>query len=227
MWRRRDPDEAKERERMVATQIERRGVRDARVLEAMRSVPRHEFVPADERDDAYADRALPIGHGATISQPYIVAFMTAAIEIDRHGRRVLEVGTGSGYQSAVLAACGCEVFSIERIAPLSDRAHDALRRTGFADRVHLRVGDGTHGWPERAPFERILVTAAAREVPAHLLAQLRDGGILVAPVGDPEYQEICRYRKRAAGIREERLEGVRFVPLIAEAPDAAGAEEAG
>lgn len=197
---------------MVDRQIRRRGVSDERVLQAMSLVPRHEFVPGAQASAAYADCALPIGFGATISQPYIVALMTEALQAGP-GCRVLEVGTGSGYQAAVLAACGSDVFSIERIPELHVRAGRALRETGFG-RVTLRLGDGSRGWPEKAPFDRIIVTAAAPVVPAALFEQLIDGGILLAPVGDERLQTVCRYSKRGAELEVEHMECVRFVPLI-------------
>ena len=199
---------------MVETQIRRRGVTDETVLSSVRTVPRHRFVPAAQVRAAYSDRALPIGHGATISQPYIVASMTAALGIDRPELRVLEIGTGSGYQAAVLAECGCHVFSVERVRALHELATRALHQTGYADRVRTRLADGNDGWPEEAPFDRILLTAAAPEVPPTLADQLVEGGVLVAPIGRPNAQAIRRYVKRGAELRCERLEGVRFVPLL-------------
>lgn len=208
--------EARQRQDMVDRQIRRRGVRDETVLRAMGQVPRHAFVPDTQVSSAYADCALPIGFGATISQPYVVAMMTEALRLIP-GARVLEVGTGSGYQAAVLAACEVSVFSVERVPELHERAAVALAANGF-ESVRLRLGDGSRGWPEEAPFDRILVTAAAPAVPAALREQLRDGGILVAPVGDEWLQMVRRYRKRGSGLDGEELEGVRFVPLI-EDPD--------
>ena len=193
-------------------QIRRRGISDEVVLRAMNLVPRHAFVPDSQARAAYADCALPIGHGATISQPYVVALMTAALRT-APGLRVLEVGTGSGYQAAILAACDATVFSIERVPQLHERAARALTETGFGS-VAMRLGDGSRGWPEEAPFDRILVTAAAPDVPTALREQLGDGGILVAPVGDDRSQTVRRYRKRGAEFDVEDLEGVRFVPLI-------------
>lgn len=209
-----DGDGRAEREAMVRRQIEARGVTDERVLEAMRSVPREAFVPGRCRSRALADSALPIGHEQTISQPYIVASMTAALEPEP-GARVLEVGTGSGYQAAVLAACGMEVYTMERIPELADSARRTLEAAGYGDRVGLRPGDGSRGWPEEAPFERILVTAAAPEVPPALLDQLAPGGVLVAPVGPARSQTIVRIRRTPGGtLRRERLERARFVPLV-------------
>ena len=206
-------DEAARRRSMVERQIRRRGVEDERVLSAMEEVPRHLFVRPGDRSRAYQDSALPIGHGQTISQPYIVARMTELLEPDE-GLKALEVGTGSGYQAAVLAACGIEVFSVERIAPLSERAREALLQAGYADRVHLRVGDGSRGWPEEAPFDRIVVTAGAAELPEPLREQLADGGVAVAPVGGRSTQWIRRYRRQGDRWEEEEFEAARFVPLI-------------
>ena len=203
----------RQRREMVDRQIRRRGISDEAVLRAMNLVPRHAFVPDSQARAAYADCALPIGYGATISQPYVVALMTAALRT-APGLRVLEVGTGSGYQAAILAACDATVFSIERVPQLHERAARALTETGFGS-VTMRLGDGSRGWPEEAPFDRILVTAAAPDVPTALREQLRDGGILVAPVGDDRSQTVRRYRKRGAEFDMEDLEGVRFVPLIA------------
>ena len=206
----------RKRQGMVDRQIRRRGISDEAVLQAMSRVPRHAFVPDSQAHAAYADCALPIGHGATISQPYVVALMTEALRTTP-GIRVLEVGTGSGYQAAVLAACGATVFSIERVPQLHERAAAALRESGFTA-VTLRLGDGSRGWPEEAPFDRILVTAAAPAVPTALREQLSDGGILVAPIGDEWLQTVRRYRKRGPDVDVEDIEGVRFVPLI-EDPD--------
>jgi protein-L-isoaspartate(D-aspartate) O-methyltransferase len=197
---------------MVERQIRRRGIADEAVLEAMGRVPRHAFVPAAQISHAYADCALPIGHGATISQPYIVAVMTDSLRIGE-GMRVLEVGTGSGYQAAVLAACGCRVYSIERIPELHESAALALEKTGFGT-VTLRLGDGSKGWPQEPPFDRIIVTAAAAVVPPALMEQLVEGGYLVAPVGDDWFQVIRRYRKDGNEVTAEDIEGARFVPLI-------------
>lgn len=208
------PDPTELRRAMVDRQIRARGIRDKRVLEAMRTVPRHLFVPPSERDAACADCALPIGYGATISQPYIVALMTASLEIDRDGLRVLEVGTGSGYQAAVLAACGCEVWSVERVPELHARAERVLGSLGLGERVRLRLGDGSRGWPEAAPFDGVLVTAAADAVPPALFDQVGPGGRLVAPVGGDWGQVIRRYRRRDGGWDEIDIEGARFVPLI-------------
>jgi len=207
------------RQDMVTRQLRRRGISDPVVLDAMGRVPRHEFVPGPQVYAAYADCALPIGHGATISQPYVVALMTEALEL-RPGLRVLEVGTGSGYQAAVLAGCGTRVFSVERIPALHERAAADLRSTGFDD-VSLRLGDGSRGWPEEAPFDRILVTAAAPDVPAGLRSQVADGGILVAPVGNEWMQTVRRYRRRGSEWDVDELEDVRFVPLVVDPAEGA------
>ena len=214
--RRRDDrtiDAGEPRARMVRDQIRARGVRDPRVLAAMEEVPRHLFVPPVYLEAAYADQALPIGHGQTISQPYIVAMMTEALEPEP-GLAVLEVGTGSGYQAAVLAACGTDVYSVERIPELHRAARESLEAAGYLDRVHLRLDDGSRGWPEEAPFPRILVTAAAERLPVALVDQLAPDGLLVAPVGDPHLQTICRYRKLEGRLERQALEGARFVPLV-------------
>ncbi|TAH39603.1 MAG: protein-L-isoaspartate(D-aspartate) O-methyltransferase [Planctomycetota bacterium] len=202
------------RQRMVSEQVEARGVRDARVLEAMRRVPRHAFVPAELRAEAYADHPLPIGHGQTISQPYIVAFMTEALGL-RGGEKVLEIGTGSGYQAAVLAEIAGEVFTIEIVEPLARAAEQRLREHGYHN-VRVRAGDGYQGWPEAAPFDAVIVTAAPERVPQPLLDQLRPGGRLVIPVGGA-WQELILLEKTAQGLRERRLLPVRFVPMTGQA----------
>lgn len=207
------PDMEGRRRAMVEKQLRGRGIRDERVLGAMAEVPRHFFVRRSDRSRAYADMAMPIGHDQTISQPYIVARMTELLEPEP-GLRALEVGTGSGYQAAVLAACGLQVYSVERVRALSDRAGEALARAGYAGRVRLRVGDGSEGWPEEAPFDRILVTAAADEFPTPLREQLADEGTAVAPVGAGTTQWLRRYRKRGEEWEKEEFEAARFVPLI-------------
>jgi protein-L-isoaspartate(D-aspartate) O-methyltransferase len=206
---------------MVESQIRRRGIQDPLVLEAMQAVPRHEFIPASIQRAAYEDRALPIGHGATISQPYIVALMTAALQIDRPGLRVLEIGTGSGYQAAVLAACGCEVYSIERVPALHARAAEVIRSQEHGDRIRLRLGDGSRGWVDEAPFDRVIVTAAAGAVPPALLEQTDSDGRLIAPVGSDRAQVIRRYRRRDGEWTTTDIEGALFVPLIEDPPDSA------
>jgi protein-L-isoaspartate(D-aspartate) O-methyltransferase len=207
-------ERAEERERMVRNQIEARGVSDPRVLAALREVPRHAFVPAAEQARAYADRPLPIGHDQTISQPYIVAFMSEALRL-RGDERVLEIGTGSGYQAAVLAELAREVFSIEIVAPLAERARATLAATGYGS-IHLRTGDGYRGWPAAAPFDAILLTAAPERVPQPLLDQLAQGGRLLAPVGDA-YQELVLFERTPSGITQRALLPVRFVPMTGEA----------
>jgi protein-L-isoaspartate(D-aspartate) O-methyltransferase len=209
-----DDDYARARERMVVEQIEARGVRDPRVLAALREVPRHELVPASQRDLAYEDRPLPIGKGQTISQPYVVAAMTAAVQLDG-SERVLEVGTGSGYQAAVLAKLAKRVYTIEIVPELAERAKADLARLGYAN-VEVRQGDGWRGWPDAAPFDAIVVTAAPDEIPPDLIEQLAVGGRLVIPVGRLE-QSLLLVRKTERGIEREELFGVRFVPMTGEA----------
>jgi protein-L-isoaspartate(D-aspartate) O-methyltransferase len=199
------------RERMVATQIAARGIRDPAVLAAMRSVPRHEFVNPEFLDQAYADRPLPIGFGVTISQPYIVSYMTEALELSSDDR-VLEVGTGSGYQTAVLAEIASEVHSIEIVPPLARRAGGKLRELGYHN-VRVICADGHQGWPRAAPFDAILLTAAPTSIPHPLVEQLAMGGRLVAPVGPGFDQIVQRLRKTPRGVVFEELIGVRFVPM--------------
>ena len=207
-------DPAGKRTDMVRRQIRRRGISDPRVLRAMLAVPRHRFVPSGLERAAYADRALPIGWGATISQPYVVARMTSELRLDSDGLRVLEVGTGSGYQAAVLAECGCAVFSVERVADLFQSTSRLLSELGYSDRVRLLHGDGSRGWPEHAPFDRILVTAAADAVPETLFRQAGDEAVVVAPVGSQSGQVIRVYRRFEGEWKGRDVEGVRFVPLI-------------
>ena len=201
------------REDMVAAQIAARGVRDERVLQAMRTVPRHLFVPEDVRIDAYEDHPLPIGEGQTISQPYIVGLMSELLQVSP-GDRVLEVGTGSGYQAAVLASMGCEVYSVEIRAPLAMAAQQRLQSLGFV-KVHVRAGDGYGGWEEVAPFAGIIVTAAPERVPEPLLEQLAVGGHLVIPVG-AFYQQLKVFTRTPQGIEERDVIPVRFVPMTGE-----------
>jgi len=190
------------------------GVRDSATLAAMRVVPRHEFVPADVRNLAYGDHPLPIGYEQTISQPYVVAFMTEQLRA-RPGMKVLEIGTGSGYQAAVLAVIGCDVYTIEIVEPLATAAGALLARLGYT-RVHARAGDGYQGWPEAAPFDAVIVTAAAPEIPPVLLEELKPGGRLVMPVGPQDgMQYLVLVEKGAAGKTTRRtLLPVRFVPLV-------------
>jgi protein-L-isoaspartate(D-aspartate) O-methyltransferase len=205
---------AQTRQRMVRDQIERRGVRDPEVLRAMAEVPRHHFVPEGLQDKAYEDRPLLIGEGQTISQPYIVAYMTEMVGLEE-GDRVLEIGTGSGYQAAILASIASEVFSIEILPDLASRATRRLRDLGYRN-VTVRSGDGFRGWLEEAPFDAIVVTAAPKSVPRPLLEQLKVGGRLVAPVGSLE-QQLVRWTRTPDGFDREPLLPVRFVPMTGEA----------
>lgn len=206
---------AQMRQRMVQRQMEGRDIRDAAVLEVMRKVPRHLFVPSPLREYAYNDQPLPIGEGQTISQPYIVAYMTQALEL-KPNDRVLEIGTGSGYQAAVLAELVAEVYSIEIVPELGERSAALLKELGY-DNVRVRVGDGYFGWPEKAPFDAVMVTAAPDHIPPRLVEQLVEGGRMVLPVGD-EQQALLRLRKKPGGeVERERLLPVRFVPMTGEA----------
>lgn len=208
-------DWAEQRARMVRTQLVARGVASPRVLAALRDVPRELFVPEGHRPRACSDHALSIGHGQTISQPYMVAVMTQALELEGT-ERVLEVGTGSGYQCAILAEVAAEVWSVERIPELAAAAARTLESLGYGN-VHVRAGDGSLGWPEAAPFDAILVTAGAPRVPTPLLDQLSpDGGILVAPVGDRDLQHIAVVTRHGPDFVTRRALGCRFVPLLGE-----------
>ncbi len=200
--------------KMVTTQIEARGVRDPRVLDAMRRVERHRFVPDWLSDHAYEDRPLAIGHDQTISQPYIVALMTELARV-KPGARVLEIGTGSGYQAAVLSMLAGQVHTIEIVEPLARQASARLEALGYRN-VTVRAGDGYRGWPERAPFDAILVTAAPPEIPQPLLDQLAVGGRLVAPVGEGDQELVVVERTKAGNLRQ-RIIPVRFVPMTGEA----------
>lgn len=199
-----------ERTRMVDEQLRARDIRSARVLDAMRKVPRHLFVPEPQRLQAYSDFPLPIGYGQTISQPYIVGFMTQALDVER-GHRVLEVGTGSGYQAAVLGALAQEVYTIEIVAPLAERARETLAGLGYRN-VHVRTGNGYLGWPEHAPYDRIMVTAAPDEVPPALVQQLKIGGLMAIPVGTVT-QELRILRRTSTGMETLDTLPVRFVPM--------------
>ena len=203
---------------MVEGQILARGVRDRSVLDALRRVPRHEFVPPGLIEEAYTDHPLPIGYGQTISQPYIVGYMTELLELeDTH--KVLEIGTGSGYQAAVLSLLAGEVYSVEIVEPLAREARERLARLGYRN-VHVLLGDGYKGWSEHAPYDRIVLTAAPSEIPQALIDQLAPGGRLVAPVG-PSYgaQEIVIVDKDGAGGVHRRMDlPVRFVPMVQDGP---------
>ena len=200
------------RERMVKDQLIRRGINDKRVLEAMRKVPRHLFVPQDVINEAYNDYPLPIGHGQTISQPYMVALMTEALEL-KGDEKTLEIGTGSGYQTAILAELCKEVYTIERIISLLDKAKKVLKKLGYKN-IFFKAGDGTLGWPENRPYDAIIVTAGAPKIPQPLLDQLADKGRLVIPVGDRFSQELVKITKIKDDIIRENLGGCRFVDLI-------------
>lgn len=204
----RDRDD--ERQRMVDTQLKARDIRDARVLDAMFKVPRHLFVPESQRADAYIDAPLPIGYGQTISQPYIVAFMTQALHVEP-GDRVLEIGTGSGYQAAVLGELAKEVYTIEIVPRLAEWAGETLKKLGYRN-IQVRTGNGYLGWPEHAPYDRIMVTAAPDEVPAALVSQLKVGGVMAIPVGTG-YQELRILRRTATGTETLGTLPVRFVPM--------------
>lgn len=197
---------------MVERDLKGRGIKDPRVLAAMEAIPRHEFVPEKQRAAAYEDRPLPIGAGQTISQPYIVAYMSEALELTGK-ERVLEIGTGSGYQTAILARLAAAVYSIEIIAALSDQAKANLAPLGFTN-IELKVGDGFFGWEEKAPYDAILLTAASPKVPEPLWRQLREGGRMLMPRGEPgQTQRLIRLRKVAGKEVVENLSAVIFVPL--------------
>jgi len=211
-----DPDEAKS-DRLALVQELSERIDDARVLKAMERVPRHLFVPDVPLNWAYSDEPAPIGFAQTISQPTVVALMTQAFELDGH-ERVLEIGTGSGYQAAVLSVLAAEVYTIEIVPPLAERARARLSRLGYAN-VHVLAGDGYFGWVEHAPFDRIMLTAAPEDVPATLFRQLGERGILVAPVGSTNaIQKLVRYRKVDGRISHEQLDLVQFVPMVRGGP---------
>jgi protein-L-isoaspartate(D-aspartate) O-methyltransferase len=208
-------DNAAARTKMVDETIAARGVRDPRVLAAMRTVERHRLVPPDQRARAYEDTPLPIGFEQTISQPYVVAAMTEAAQL-APGEKVLEIGTGSGYQAAVLAELGVDVYSIEIVEPLAKRTHELLARMGYT-KLHLRIGDGYQGWPDAAPFDAIVVTAAPEKIPQPLIDQLAVGGRLVIPVGAQGDQDLRVITRSANGTTTESLFPVRFVPMTGKA----------
>jgi protein-L-isoaspartate(D-aspartate) O-methyltransferase len=207
-------DFAVARQHMVEDQIKGRGVTDSRVTEVMSSVPRHEFVPENYRTHAYEDHPLPIGYGQTISQPYIVAFMTEQLR-SQPTDRVLEIGTGSGYQAAVLSKLVAEVYTIEIVKPLAQRAETDLRRLNYSN-VKVKAGDGYKGWPEHAPFDAIIVTAAPDHVPQPLIDQLKEGGRMIIPVGGREMQQLYLLEKHVGKLTQRAVLPVNFVPLTRE-----------
>jgi len=199
------------RRRMVEEQLAGQGIRDERVLEALRAVPRHRFIPPEQVARAYGDHPLPIGEGQTISQPYMVACMTQALGL-RGGERVLEIGSGSGYQTAVLKALNADVYTIERLPELSGRARGNVEGAGYPG-VHYRVGDGSLGWPEEAPFDRVIVTAGAPSLPGTLVEQLAEGGSMVIPVGGEKEQELLLVRRAEGRVHQEKICACVFVKL--------------
>ncbi len=208
---------AAKRQHMVTEQLKARGISDDRVLAAMNKVPREEFVPPDSRAGSYEDGPLPIGYGQTISQPYIVAFMTEQLRL-KPSDRVLEIGTGSGYQAAILAELMSEVYSIEIVEPLAKNAEATLQRLGY-ENVHVKIGDGYKGWPEAAPFDAIIVTCAPDKVPQPLVDQLKNDGRMVIPVGDRFAQELYLLEKKNGQLKQSATLPVRFVPMAREASD--------
>ncbi|MBN2373804.1 protein-L-isoaspartate(D-aspartate) O-methyltransferase [bacterium] len=199
---------------MIEKQIKARGIKDPLVLKALTQVKRHLFVPKDLWDSAYNDYPLPIGYGQTISQPYIVALMTELLEL-KGGEKVLEIGTGSGYQAAVLAQIAGEVFTIEIVPELAQTAGERLNELGYKN-IRVKAGDGYLGWPEESPFDAMIITAAPNHIPEPLLEQLKTGGVMVMPIGS-YFQELYRIRKSEKGIRKEKVSSVRFVPMTGEA----------
>jgi protein-L-isoaspartate(D-aspartate) O-methyltransferase len=208
-------DLAAQRQRMVEQQLKPRGIKDERVLAAMAKVPREEFIPVDVRPSAYEDGPLPIGYDQTISQPYVVAFMTEQLRPKRSDR-VLEIGSGSGYQAAILGELVAEVYTIEIVEPLAKSAEATLQRFGYKN-VHIKVGDGYKGWPEEAPFDAIIVTCAPEKVPQPLVDQLKDGGRMVIPVGERFAQQLYLLEKKNGQLKESITLPVRFVPMLREA----------
>jgi protein-L-isoaspartate(D-aspartate) O-methyltransferase len=206
-----------QRQRMVQEQLTARGIHEERVLAAMAKVPREKFIPADQRAASYSDGPLPIGYDQTISQPYIVAFMTEQLRPQPHDR-ILEIGTGSGYQAAVLAELVADVYSIEIVAPLARTADATLQRLGYQN-VHLKVGDGYQGWSDYAPFDGIIVTCAPQHVPQPLTDQLKEGGRMIIPVGNYLAQELYLLEKTNGGLRQNAVLPVRFVPMAREAAE--------
>jgi protein-L-isoaspartate(D-aspartate) O-methyltransferase len=208
-------DFAAQRQKMVEQQLKPRGIEDERVLAAMAKVPREEFIPLNVRSAAYEDGPLPIGYDQTISQPYIVAFMTEQLR-SKPTDRVLEIGSGSGYQAAILAALTAEVYTVELVEPLAKTAEANLQRLGY-NNVHVRLGDGYKGWPEEAPFDAIIVTCAPAKVPQPLIDQLKDGGRMVIPVGEQYAQQLYLLEKNNGQLKESATLPVRFVPMLREA----------
>jgi len=208
-------DLAARRAAMVDQQIAARGITDPATLEALRTVPRHEFIPFRLQAEAYADYPLPIGHGQTISQPYIVAFMTEAIR-PQPGEKILEIGAGSGYQAAILAAMGADVYTVEIVEPLAEMSRQTLERLGY-DNAQVLHADGFRGWPEHAPYDAIIVTCAPDKIPPPLVEQLRDGGRMIIPVGGGMNQELILLRKEGDKIEQQSILPVRFVPMTGEA----------
>ncbi|MFP4046841.1 MAG: protein-L-isoaspartate(D-aspartate) O-methyltransferase [Bacteroidales bacterium] len=202
----------KEKQQMVKQQIVDRGIKDTKVIAAMKDVDRHFYVPKNYRDMAYSDRPLPIGNGQTISQPYIVALMTELLELEE-GEKVLEIGTGSGYQAAVLSHITSEVYSIEIIEELAEQAKDNLQKQGY-DSIKLKIGDGYKGWEEYAPFDAIIVTCAPSDIPEPLKEQLAEGGRMVIPIGDKFIQELVLFEKKNGELEKQEISSVRFVPML-------------
>jgi protein-L-isoaspartate(D-aspartate) O-methyltransferase len=207
-------DFAAQRQQMVQQQLTTRGITEQRVLDAMAKVPREEFVPLESRAESYEDGPLPIGYGQTISQPYIVAFMTEQLR-PKPSDRVLEVGTGSGYQAAILAELVSDVYSIEIVEPLAKSAEATLQRLGYKN-VHVKIGDGYKGWPEQGPFDAIIVTCAPDKVPQPLVDQLKDDGRMVIPVGDKFAQQLYLLEKKNGQLKQSATLPVRFVPMTSE-----------
>jgi protein-L-isoaspartate(D-aspartate) O-methyltransferase len=205
-------DFAAQRQQMIEQQLKPRGIKDERVLAAMGKVPREEFVPLNARLDAYADRPLSIGYDQTISQPYVVAFMTEQLR-SQPTDRVLEIGSGSGYQAAILAELVANVYTVEIVEPLAKTAEVTLDRLGYKN-VHINVGDGYRGWPEEAPFDAIVVTCAPEKVPPPLIDQLKDGGRMVIPVGERFAQQLYLLEKRNGQLKQSATLPVRFVPMM-------------
>lgn len=209
-----ETDVDRQRRQMVDRQLRARGIKDVRVLRAMQTVPRHRFVPESLSAMAYADTPLPIGHGQTISQPYIVALMSEVLAV-KPGERILEIGTGSGYQAAILAEMGAVVFTIEIVRPLANQAKTNLQAQGY-DSVRIKIGDGYLGWPKAAPFDAIIVTCAPEKIPQPLQAQLAEGGRMVIPVGEKNQQQLMLLTKKKGKIQAQKVVAVRFVPMVDE-----------